>query len=381
MSKGQPFEKPFTFDRTIRLLISVLAIGGSLYFLYLLKDVLLPFLIAWLIAYMLNPIVRFFQRKLRLAHSLAVILTLLSVVGVITLLGFILVPLIENEIWQINDLIATYDLTSVSNSRGIPVNVADIISRYIDYKEIQNSLSKDNIVELVQYLSPAVETLFSNTISFLFGLTVVFIILLYIIFILLDYDKINELWRFLIPPKYRSIVGRITLDVESSMNKYFRHQAFICLILACLYAAGFQIIGLPLAIMFGIIVGLVHMVPYLQVITFPPAILLCWLRASQTDDSFWVMIGLVALVYVIVQCIMDLFLVPRIMGKAMGLNPAIILLSLSVWGSLLGIVGMIIAIPLTTLLLSYYKEFIASAEKLQAAEALQRDIPFKEDGN
>jgi predicted PurR-regulated permease PerM len=120
------------------------------------------------------------------------------------------------------------------------------------------------------------------------------------------------------------------------------------------------------------------MIPYMQIITFPPAILLCWLRVSQTNDSFWAILGLVALIYVVVQCIMDLFLVPRIMGKAMGLNPAIILLSLSVWGSLLGIVGMIIAIPLTTLLLSYYKEFIASAERIQARENAQQDIPFDE---
>lgn len=374
---SQPFEKPFTFDRTIRLLISAFAIGAALYLLYILKGVLLPFFIAWLIAYMLNPVVRFYQRKLRLAHSLAVILTLFSAAGVITLLGFILVPLIENEIWQINALIASYDLSSISQN-GIPVSIADAFGKYIDFKEIQNSLSKDNITELVQYLIPAIEAIFSNTVSVLLGITVVFIVILYLIFILLDYDKINELWRFLIPPKYRAVVGRITLDVETSMNKYFRHQAFICLILAVLYAAGFQIIGLPLAIMFGIIVGLVHMIPYLQVITFPPAILLCWLRASQTDDSFWVMLGLVALVYVIVQCIMDLFLVPRIMGKAMGLNPAIILLSLSVWGSLLGIIGMIIAIPLTTLLLSYYKEFINSAEKLQAMENAQQEIPFDE---
>lgn len=374
---SQRFEKPFTFDRTIRMLISVLAIGVGLYFLYILKGVLLPFLIAWLLAYMLNPLVRFYQKKLRLIHSLAVVLALLSVAGVLTLLGFILVPLIQNEIWQINGLIATYDLSPITQN-GLPISIADAITRYIDYKEIQNSLSRDSLAEIVQYLIPAVEAVFSNTISFLFGLTVVFIVLLYLIFILLDYDKINELWRYLIPPKYRQVVNRITLDVETSMNKYFRHQAFICLILAVLYATGFQIIGLPLAIILGIIVGLVHMIPYLQVITFPPAILLCWLRASQTDDSFWVMLGLVALIYIIVQCIMDLYLVPRIMGKAMGLNPAIILLSLSVWGSLLGVVGMIIAIPLTTLLLSYYKEFIASAERMQAMEDLQQEIPFDE---
>lgn len=378
MSLGQPFDKPFTFDRAIRLLISVLALGAGLYFLYILRNVLLPFFIAWLLAYLLNPLVRFYQRKLRLAHSLAVILTLLSVAGVLTLLGFILVPLIENEIWQINNLIASYDLSSISKD-GIPVSVSELIAQYVDYKELQEALTKENLVEIFKFLGPAVESLFSNTVSFLVGLTVVFIVLLYLIFILLDYDKINELWRYLIPPKYREVVGRITLDVEVNMNRYFRHQAFICCILAVLYATGFQIIGLPMAIIFGIIVGLVHMIPYLQVITFPPAILLCWLRASQTDDSFWVMIALVALVYVIVQCVMDLFLVPRIMGKAMGLNPAIILLSLSIWGYLLGVVGMIIAIPLTTLLLSYYKEFIASAERIHAMENAQQELHFDDD--
>lgn len=105
-----------------------------------------------------------------------------------------------------------------------------------------------------------------------------------------------------------------------------------------------------------------------------PAILLCWLGSAQTGDSFWGLLGLTALIYVVVQCIMDLFLVPKIMGKAMGLNPAIILLSLSIWGFLLGVVGMIIAIPLTTLLLSYYKEFIASAEKLAQADAQNASV-------
>lgn len=364
---GQKNVQPYTFDRVVRLVISVFLFGIAFYFLYILKDVLLPFLVAWLIAYMLNPIVRFFQRKLHLAHSLAVILTLLSTAGILTLVCIILEPYIEREIWQINSLIANYQLTDIGNNR-LSVNISDMIARYINFNELKNSLSKDTIVEAVRYISPAIQSIFSNTISLLLGLAIVFITILYLIFILLDYDKINELWRYLIPPKHRPMVNRITNDVEYSMNKYFRYQALICLILSVLYAIGFQIIGLPLAIIFGIMVGLVHMIPYLQVITFPPAILLCWLRATQTGDNFWTLIGLTALVYVAVQCIMDLVLIPKIMGKAMGLNPAFILLSLSVWGSLLGIVGMIIAIPMTTLLLSYYKEFIAEAERLAAVD-------------
>lgn len=358
----QRIEQPYTFDRVIRLLISFFAICVALFFLYELRGVLLPFFIAWLMAYMLNPIVRFFKRKLKFSQILAVITTLFLCLGVVFLLGSLLIPIIQEEIWHINALITNYEFSEITKN-GIPVDIADAFARYIDFKSIRDSLSKENLSEIINHLSPAVELLFSNTVSILVGLTVFFLTMLYLIFIMLDYDKINELWQYLIPPKYRERVMSIAKDVEGNMNKYFRHQALICLILAGLYAIGFQIVGLPVAILFGIIVGLVHMIPYLQVITFPPAILLCWLGSSQTDASFWGMIGFTALVYVIVQIIMDLFLVPRIMGKAMGLNPAIILLSLSIWGALLGIIGMIIAIPLTTLILSYYKDFIARAEE------------------
>lgn len=364
----QTSNQPYTFDRTVRLIISAVIFLLAIYFLYILRGVLLPFLVAWLIAYMLNPCVRFIKKRLRIAHSLAVVLTLFSVAGILTLLGIILSPFIEEEIWQINNLIANYQLPTIGED-GISLTISEIIGTYIDFNDIQRLLSKESMVGVIHEFSPAIRQIFSNTVSLLLGLTVIFITLLYLIFIMMDYDKINELWRYLIPPKYRPVVNRIIGDVEVSMNKYFRNQALICCILAVLYAIGFQIIGLPMAIIFGFIVGLVHMVPYLQVITFAPAILLCWLGSAQTNTSFWAMIGLTALIYVAVQCIMDLFLVPKIMGKAMGLNPAIILLSLSIWGFLLGIVGMIIAIPLTTLLLSYYKEFIASAEKLAEAEA------------
>lgn len=375
-------DKPYTFDRVVRLVISALLVFFGLYFLYIVRDALLPFLIAWLIAYMLNPIVRFIHKKLHIAHSLAVVITLVLVFGGLVGIGFALSPLIEDEISQINHLITNYKFVQTGDNDELSITIAEVIGTYVDFEELKTSLSKETIIETIRYISPAVRSLFSNTISFIISIAVVFIIILYLIFILLDYDKINELWQTLIPRKHRPIVHRITTDVEYSMNKYFRHQAFICCILAILYAVGFQVIGLPTAIIFGIIVGLIHMIPYLQVVTFPVAILLCWLRASQTDDSFWVMIGLTALVYIVVQCIMDLFLVPKIMGKAMGLNPAIILLSLSIWGSLLGIVGMIIAIPLTTLLLSYYKEILSSYdEKNKRKEMLNPEHSIPPDKN
>ncbi|QIK53965.1 AI-2E family transporter [Dysgonomonas sp. HDW5B] len=357
------FDKPFTFDRVIRLSISVLLIGTGIYMIYILRGVLLPFLVAWLIAYLLNPIVRFIQDRLRLKKRfVAVLITFALLIGLLTLLFIGITPLIENEVYQINNLIATYDLQSFTVN-GIPLSVHDFIAKNIDFDSIRNVLSKESASETIRYLIPTLENIVSNSISFIFGFTVVFIIILYLIFILLDYDKINKLWMDLIPHRHRAFVSRVTIDVERSMNTYFRHQALICVIVAILFATGFQIIGLPLAIVLGILIGFLHMIPYMHIISIVPATLLCWLKVSQTGESFWALIGLVFLLYLVIQCIIDIILVPRIMGKAMGLNPAIILLSLSIWGSLMGIAGMIIAIPLTTLLLSYYQQFIDAEEK------------------
>ena len=79
---------------------------------------------------------------------------------------------------------------------------------------------------------------------------------------------------------------------------------------------------------------------------------------AETGENFWGILLLVGLVYVIVQLIQDLIIVPKIMGHIMGMSPALILLSLSVWGYVFGFIGLIIALPLTTLALSYYKRYI-----------------------
>jgi predicted PurR-regulated permease PerM len=96
----------------------------------------------------------------------------------------------------------------------------------------------------------------------------------------------------------------------------------------------------------------------MQTIGIIPMILLSLLKAAETGGNFWIIFSSGLLVLGVVQCIQDLYLTPRIMGKAMGLNPALILLSLSIWGTLLGFIGLIIALPMTTLFFSYYKRFI-----------------------
>ena len=142
------------------------------------------------------------------------------------------------------------------------------------------------------------------------------------------------------------------------MNLDFRGQFLIASIVGILFSIGFLIIGLPMGVILGLFIGMLNMVPYLQLISLPITAILCIVCTASTGVNFWVIFWESMAVYVIVQCIQDLILTPKIMGKAMGMNPAIILLSLSIWGTLLGFMGLIIALPMTSLLLSYYNTYI-----------------------
>ena len=137
-----------------------------------------------------------------------------------------------------------------------------------------------------------------------------------------------------------------------------------------------QIIDFPMAIGLGLFIGALNMVPYLQIIGFLPTILLAILKAADTGQNFWIIIASALAVFAVVQIIQDTIIVPKIMGKITGLNPAIILLSLSVWGSLMGVLGMIIALPLTTLMLSYYQRFIINREKISDSETKSTDDQY-----
>ncbi|GAB6394034.1 MAG: AI-2E family transporter [Bacteroidales bacterium] len=352
------FNKPFTFDRVVRILFSIAIIAFLVYIVALLRHALLPFLIAWLLAYLTQPFVRFFQYKLKLqSRILSIAAVLVSFALIIGLLMMILVPAIALEAESVMKLLRTQNLDN-GNIPFLPESWQVFLHNNINIDRFLDLLSKENFQNVLKEITPRLWWLLSSTFSILFSMTIVFIILLYFIFILLDYEKIANGWIALIPDKYRPFIRELVGDVEASMNRYFRGQSLVALCVGVLFAAGFKIIGFPLAITLGLFIGVLNLIPYLQTIGLIPIILLSLLQSAGTGQNFWLIFGLAILVLVVVQCIQDLFLVPRIMGKAMGLNPAVILLSLSVWGTLLGFAGLIIALPLTTLCLSYYKRFI-----------------------
>lgn len=346
--------RPYTFDRVVRMALGAMSIAAIIWLIYILRHVLLPFGVAAVIAYLLEPMVQFNRKLLNLkGRTIAVFVTLFGITFVLGILAWIFIPSIIDETHRVGELISLY-LSSDQSVPFIPQDVHRFIKENLNLAHLGAMLSGMDWVNVGSHMI----TLVNSGIDLLLSIFNWLLTFLYIIFIMLDYERLGRSFRALVPPQMRPHAYAIGRDIKESMNRYFRGQALVAFCVGILFAIGFAIMGLPMGVVLGLFIGVLNLVPYLQLVSIPITAMLCLVFSAQSAVNFWVVFGEAMLVYIVVQAIQDLFLTPKIMGKAMGLNPAIILLSLSVWGTLLGLLGMIIALPMTTLLLSYYERYV-----------------------
>ena len=350
--------RPYTFDRVVRLVITTIVVCAAVWLIYRLRGVLLPFCVAALIAYIFEPFVQFNRELLRLKGRVAAIfITLFEATLAFGLLCYMLIPMITSEMAHMAHLLKVYSQSQVSIP-FLPDWLHGFIRNYVDFEYLSSLLTREDQIKLLESAAFHTWSVLTSGISMIVGLLSWFIVFLYVIFIMLDYERLSKSLHHMVPPAWRKTVFRIGNDIQRSMNHYFRGQALVAFCVGVLFTIGFLIIGMPLAVVLGMFIGLLNMVPYLQLISLVPTIFLCLVCSVDQGVDFWTIFWECMAVYCVVQAIQDLFLTPKIMGKAMGLNPAIILLSLSIWGTLLGFLGLIIAVPLTTLLLAYYDEYL-----------------------
>ncbi len=352
----------YTFDNVIRGILWAIIITGVVMLLNRLSSVLVPFFLAWLIAYLLFPLVKFFQYRCKMKYRILGILSAFLVTGlVLTGIFLLMIPPLVEESFRVKDLLVEY-IGANEKVSNIPGMVQQYVREHLSVEEIQAIVTQGGFLDAIKATVPKVWDVITQSISIVSSVFTLTMVVLYTLFILLDYEDICSGWPNLLPEKYRQFAKQLVGDVEDSMNKYFRGQAMVALCVGILFSIGFLIIGFPMAVGLGMFIGILNMVPYLQLVGLVPTVLLAIVKAADTGQNFWIILLMALAVFAVVQIIQDTFLTPKIMGHVTGLNSAIILLSLSIWGSLLGILGMIIALPMTTLLISYYQRYVI-AEK------------------
>ena len=411
MAKG---DTPYTFDRVVRMVLSAATLIIVLALLRYLSDVLLPFAAAVVLAYLLNPLVTVFEQRLK-RRGLAVAITLcgLGVVG--AALIAIVIPVVFSQITRFRTDVGklTEDLVA-SRAASIPAAPAreappvadgeaaapaektslgwqELTDAWHEYRrDAREQSRRERLAELRErlagtYIGGLLEDAITYSksdefrefmvatakkviiggwgvvavaVNLVLGLTGLIIVVVYLAFLLLDYPEFARRWKSFLPPTYRDATVDFLLQFNAAMRQYFRGQFVVAGCTGILLAVGFTIIGLPMGLLYGALMGLLGMVPYLPLVAVVPGLLLAALRAIEGDASFVGSVLLFVLVIGVVQLIQETLIVPRVMGRATGLRPVAILLGVFVWGKLLGPLGVLLAIPLTCLGIAYYRRYI-----------------------
>ncbi len=359
-------EQKYTFDKVVHFLLVAAIVVAVFFVLKYLSGVLLPFFLAWFLSYLLYPIVKFVQYKLRVrVRALATLITMLAVAGVIVGIGYLVIPPMMAQFDMLGHSISHYVSEHHYEQTLIP-QVRDFLSNNADH--IRSFFEGGGLVAALQKVFANVFSLLGYTVDVVISIVASCIVILYMFFILHDYEYLSHNWVRMFPVKHRKFWREVMRDVEKALNSYIRGQGLVALCVGVMFCIGLSIINFPMAIALGIIIGILDLVPYLHGVALIPAALLSILKAADTGQSFLLIYGSMILVFIIVQTITDFVVVPKIMGKAMGLNPAVLLLALSVWGSLLGFIGLILALPLTTLLFVYWRRYVTKELEVKREE-------------
>lgn len=346
--------------------LATLFLLGSIYLLFLLlqsfvvtfSDVLMPLVIAGILALLLRPIVRLFQLKLRLGRIKSIVLLYALMVVVLAAAFSLALPPISKQVIDLVDYIPRY----VNDTQNF---LKDRFPELIE--SIQNAVGKEKYDTYMNELSSSLKDLIGQSFSSLskagkkvlslFGTVAAYAVIPVYLFYLLDsrrnYGQDLDKQLSFMDKEWRSDLIFLVEQFVDILVAFFRGQIVIGLILGVFLAAGFSLIGLKFGLILGGVIGILNIVPYLGTIIGITVVLPL---AYFQPEGGWTLLGLCAAVFVAGQLFSDYFLTPRIMGKQTGMNPMLIIFSIFFWGTALGgILGMILAIPLTAFFLVFWR--------------------------
>lgn len=361
-------DKPYTLDSVVRMILSAVFFIGLVWLLGVLSSAMVPFVAALLLAYLLNPLTSLIEKHVK-SRGAAVFIAVVGLFALIFGLFMIVLPMVATEFSSmghvLSELVSNSELADKVSSRLNP-EVWNWLKSIAENPEIRSLFSTDGATSAAETVAntllPGIKGFAQGTANFLAGFLSLGVIILYVVFLLADFGKISQGWQQYLPKRFRAPLVGFLSEFEQTMSIYFRGQITIALIVGVLLSIGFAIIGLPLGIVLGMLVGLLNIAPYLGAMGIIPALLLAALDSLEAGESIWIGMGLVIVIFAIVQAIQELVLIPKIQGESLGLSPWMIILSLSIWGQLLGFLGLLIALPMTCLCLSYYRRMLAEQE-------------------
>lgn len=342
--------------RNLALSLAAVSLVLLIWLLYAGRSVVIPFLLAFLLAYFLDPAADYLEDR-KLSRLTAVVVVFVGFLGLVGLLLAFLVPAVQNEVARLQELFPEYASGLYSLLPG-PVletldvsEASDLQALFHRLLELGKNLSVDVIGQVALFVSKA----FSSTLSFILTVIGYFIIPIYLFYLLRDFDRMKDGAVRLVPERYRPAVIDLALDVDRVLSGFIRGQLVVCMVLAVLYSIGLVALGIDLALLIGILSGLANIIPYLgTLIGISFALLMAVVKFQDLLHPL-----LVIVLFGIVQAMEGTLITPRIVGNRVGLHPVGTILAVLFGGELFGFLGLLLAVPVVASALVLFKTALA----------------------
>ncbi len=318
--------------------------GTAALMLWLLAGVAGHLLTAWLLAYLLVPLVEQLNR-LGLKRDHATLLVFLLGITVLVLALVLLLPPLVTQIAHFmhalpDAVLRLKEQTAPWVQAHLGIDIGDEIDRWSQWlREQASGMNLKSLSPWAHWGLSAVSSVFGA----ILGAFKILLIPLFAFYLLHDWPRIIRAMRRRLPPAGRETVLRLVRDMDAIISAFLRGQFTVCLILAGFYSVGLSVVGIPFSLAIGLASGLLAFIPYVGLITGFCAAALISLWHFGVDQH---LIG-VLVVFSVVHLIEAFYLAPKVLGDKLGLHPLVILLALTIAADRFGFVGVLLAVPVT----------------------------------
>ena len=329
---------------------------GVVYVVYLSQATLILLGISFVVAYLLDPSI---DRLERLGLSRTLAISLLTAVALVSMgvLFLVVIPQLQLQVRHVAGRVPHWGQWLYDHLTPLLEEIAPPLSQYFGVALDIDSLktyaghlwdwAMAHLPGITQSILSIFQTMFTGLANFIVGVLNILLVPVMVFYLLRDFDLLRARFYALLPPYWRPIVADWLGEIDHALGGFLRGQFTIALVLATIYAVGLALIGVPLGALLGIISGLANLVPYMSIVAgLVPTLVLFLLSDAPSMGG---VLGIL-LLFIGGQLLEGVFLSPRIMGRETGLHPVVVMVAILVGGTLFGLLGIIVAVPVTAVL-------------------------------
>lgn len=330
-------------NANVKLAITLLvAVAAIFIVIAVLGKILLPFAIAMILAYIVNPVVEKLHKLFKLKR-----VAISFIISLVTFVVFVTIPLyiIPNTVMELKLVMSKIPyMVSLINKNILGV----INSKYHTHYSLDLTILRNFLVRNILYANAHINIfspLAKNSIIFIKFMVYIILIPFALFYSICGWRNIIKFFDELIPRSYIKIVHEVVLDIDNMLSAYLRGQFSVMLFMASYYAISIHFVGIASGFIIGVITGLLVFIPYLGILT---GMIISLLVAFVSFNGIHQIIALIA-VFIVGHLLEGGLVTPYLVGGKIGLNPVMIILALMIFGRLFGLVGVLLALPLSTI--------------------------------